>query len=247
MSGCTFNKKANIQNLMRALFLNSMGGNTDASGIAFVTDDDIAVVKKDVRGTDLINTKEYDDAEDEYVGQTTRFLMGHCRFKTKGHQRNNKNNHPIVRDLVVGVHNGCLSNDDELFRKYSNHFARNAEVDSEIIFALVEHFSKISDHNRVHEAIVRMAAEVKGSMACSLVHRYKPTVLWLFRNGYNGCDILHFKDAGLIVWATAERYINVSTKEFESVLGPATKIQIGPMEGISIDLHRNKIFNFDLK
>ena len=69
-------------------------------------------------------------------------IVGHCRQKTKGTERNNANNHPIVRDLIVGVHNGMIHNDDITFNNYKDAIKRNGEVDSEIIFALIEYFSQ---------------------------------------------------------------------------------------------------------
>jgi glutamine---fructose-6-phosphate transaminase (isomerizing) len=66
-------------------------------------------------------------------------LLVHVRDFTKGHPSLAANNHPIRHGAVVGVHNGIIRNDDELF---AEHRIERAEpgmtVDSEIIFALAE-------------------------------------------------------------------------------------------------------------
>ena len=66
-------------------------------------------------------------------------LLVHVRDFTKGHPSLSANNHPIRHGSVVGIHNGIIENDDELF---TQHRIERAEpemtVDSEIIFALAE-------------------------------------------------------------------------------------------------------------
>ena len=68
-------------------------------------------------------------------------LLVHVRDYTKGHPSLVANNHPIRHGAVVGVHNGIIENDDELFTRYRIERAEaGMTVDSEIIFALAEVF-----------------------------------------------------------------------------------------------------------
>ena len=73
------------------------------------------------------------------VPEDANQLLVHVRDYTKGHPSLAANNHPIRHGSVVGVHNGIIVNDDELF---DEHGIARAEpgmtVDSEIIFALAE-------------------------------------------------------------------------------------------------------------
>lgn len=59
----------------------------------------------------------------------------HTRYATQGSPRNNMNNHPIAVPGVVGVHNGHISNDDEIIDAYGGE--RDGEVDSEAAFRLI--------------------------------------------------------------------------------------------------------------
>jgi len=59
----------------------------------------------------------------------------HTRFATKGTPKNNGNNHPIMSPPIVGVHNGIITNDDDLFTVIERD--RKAQVDSEAAFALL--------------------------------------------------------------------------------------------------------------
>jgi glucosamine 6-phosphate synthetase-like amidotransferase/phosphosugar isomerase protein len=66
-------------------------------------------------------------------------LLVHVRDYTKGHPTIEANNHPIRHGSVVGVHNGIIENDDELFARHGWQRAHPAmTVDSEAIFALAE-------------------------------------------------------------------------------------------------------------
>jgi glucosamine 6-phosphate synthetase-like amidotransferase/phosphosugar isomerase protein len=66
-------------------------------------------------------------------------LLVHVRDYTKGHPSLAANNHPIRHGAVVGVHNGTIGNDDELFEEHGIARAEaGMTVDSEIIFALAE-------------------------------------------------------------------------------------------------------------
>jgi glucosamine--fructose-6-phosphate aminotransferase (isomerizing) len=71
-------------------------------------------------------------------GEATKLLV-HVRDYTKGHPSLEANNHPIRHGSVVGIHNGIIENDDELFARHGIARAEpGMTVDSEIIFALAQ-------------------------------------------------------------------------------------------------------------
>jgi glucosamine--fructose-6-phosphate aminotransferase (isomerizing) len=96
----------------------------------------------------------------------------HVRDYTKGHPSIAANNHPVRHGPVVGIHNGIIVNDDELFER---HGWRRAEpemtVDSEAIFALAE-----ATENRA-EAL----EQLYGAMATAWVDERRPRLLFLAR------------------------------------------------------------------
>jgi len=63
-------------------------------------------------------------------------LQGHTRWRTRGDERINRNNHPIRAGDVIGTHNGTIYNADRLFRRL--RLRRFAEVDSELLFRLAD-------------------------------------------------------------------------------------------------------------
>ena len=67
--------------------------------------------------------------------RTTDAIL-HTRAWTQGSPTNNDNNHPIITGPVIGVHNGGIWNDYELFKEMSD-VNRIADVDSEAAFAAI--------------------------------------------------------------------------------------------------------------
>ena len=93
----------------------------------------------------------------EVPADTLQALI-HVRDFTKGHPDIEANNHPIRHGSVVGVHNGIVSNDDELLARYGIERAEpQMTVDSEAIFALVE----LREHDP------RALSELRGAMAAA--------------------------------------------------------------------------------
>src|ERR687897_973038 len=71
-------------------------------------------------------------------GEAVEALI-HVRDFTKGHPSIAANNHPVRHGRVVGIHNGIIVNDDELFERNGWRRAEpEMTVDSEAIFALAE-------------------------------------------------------------------------------------------------------------
>jgi glucosamine 6-phosphate synthetase-like amidotransferase/phosphosugar isomerase protein len=97
----------------------------------------------------------------------------HVRDFTKGHPSLDANNHPIRHAGVVGIHNGIIGNDDEIFARHDIERAEEGmTVDSEVIFALVARYG----HGRG-----RVLEELYGSMAAAWLDEAVPDALYLVR------------------------------------------------------------------
>lgn len=67
-------------------------------------------------------------------------LLVHVRDYTKGHPSIAANNHPVRHGPVVGIHNGIITNDEELLAQWDcSRSEPRMTVDSEAIFALAAH------------------------------------------------------------------------------------------------------------
>ena len=118
----------------RALLAGIAERGADSVGFAYRGDDSRVTVHKQRTGaSELLDRIE--------VPQTATQLLVHVRDYTKGHPRVLANNHPIRHGAVVGIHNGTIANDDELFAAHGIARAEpSMTVDSELIFALAEQF-----------------------------------------------------------------------------------------------------------
>jgi glucosamine 6-phosphate synthetase-like amidotransferase/phosphosugar isomerase protein len=108
----------------------------------------------------------------ELVGlpPTATQVLLHVRDHTKGHPSLEANNHPIRHGSVVGVHNGVIVNDEELFERYDlGHEEAGMTVDSEAIFALIDY----AGPERYGLALEKLY----GSMATAWLDERRPGVL----------------------------------------------------------------------
>ncbi|HEQ71850.1 MAG TPA: hypothetical protein ENN69_05115 [Spirochaetia bacterium] len=65
-----------------------------------------------------------------FIKNRASLLLGHTRWRTRGDERVNRNNHPIRAGDVIGTHNGTIYNADYLCRLFK--LRRFAEVDDRI-------------------------------------------------------------------------------------------------------------------
>src|SRR5919201_3592517 len=96
-------------------------------------------------------------------------VLVHVRDFTKGHPSLDANNHPIRHGTVVGIHNGTIANDDELFARHAiPRAAAEMTVDSEIIFALAQ---------RSRGETARALEQLVGSMATAWLDEARPELV----------------------------------------------------------------------
>lgn len=231
-------------------------GRTSA-GVAVVSNKEIKVIKKNIQASSFIQRKEYKSFMSEAVShddsdEGTLSIIGHCRYRTKGSELNNDNNHPIITDSMVGVHNGNISNDDLLFDIFSsgeinknNTIKRKAQVDSEIIFRLFEYYVKtLPVSGDVYRSAIKMInKKLLGSYACATVHKKLPHVTWIFRHS-NPAEINYYKDEGIVIYASIAKYIDFAVAGRQ--IGDATPITLLNDEAIGIDAINNKMVKFNM-
>jgi glucosamine 6-phosphate synthetase-like amidotransferase/phosphosugar isomerase protein len=146
----------------RALLAGIAERGADAVGFAYRCTTPAVVVHKQQSGASaLLEQVEVPD-------EATQVLV-HVRDYTKGHPSLAANNHPIRHGDVVGIHNGIIVNDDELFER--NRIVRaetGMTVDSEIIFALAE---------RSRGQTARAFEQLVGSMATAWLDEGHPELV----------------------------------------------------------------------
>lgn len=116
--------------LARACLLGIEERGRDASGAAWANrrDGQIWYAKGALPASKFVDAYELDVQE-------ARALIAHTRYATNGTPKDNANNHPFDVGGVVGVHNGVIINDYELF-DYVDRDPKS-ECDSEAAFAML--------------------------------------------------------------------------------------------------------------
>jgi glucosamine 6-phosphate synthetase-like amidotransferase/phosphosugar isomerase protein len=110
--------------------------------------------------------------DEVHVPSASTQVLVHVRDYTKGHPTIEANNHPIRHGSVVGIHNGIILNDEEIFARYGFERAHpDMTVDSEAIFALAEHA----------EGSPEALEELHGAMATAWLDERNASVLFLAR------------------------------------------------------------------
>jgi glutamine phosphoribosylpyrophosphate amidotransferase len=120
-------EKVHARSFARALLMGVRERGGHATGAAFFEGGRAYVQKGPIRTERFVHELD--------MGPSVPTAVLHTRYATKGSRHVNANNHPIeIPGRVLGVHNGCVRNDDALFEEIGAD-KRIAEVDSEAIFA----------------------------------------------------------------------------------------------------------------
>jgi len=237
----TFKDPAIIKYLLRGLLVESQKRGTDATGVAFVSTNAITVVKNPISAKTFISDSDFCVECSKQIDHRIISILGHCRFKTKGTELDNHNNHPIVTENIVGIHNGVINNDEELFRTFP--VERKGRVDSEIIFSLLDYFIHTKKMS-IANAIRKMSGLLTGSFACAFVDRTMPHLLWLFRN-LNPLVLHNYAKCGLLMFASHEFFIEDAIGETcKEHIGKPTAVKVDYLTCMCINLVRNSTYSF---
>lgn len=150
-----------------------------------------------------------------HVASDARELLVHVRDYTKGHPSVAANNHPVRHGPVVGIHNGIITNDDELLAPHSCARAEpRMTVDSEAIFALAAHSRNDP----------RALEQLAGSMAAAWLDSREPGSVFAARGAGRplwvgqGAEELFFASTREAL-AVVERYLGVRLRAREVAEG----------------------------
>jgi len=236
--GHSMNDGDEVKEILKRLLVESEARGSHATGCAFVDLSTAMVIKHNIPSKRFVDTDYYKNAVDKRILMESpavepTIILGHTRFKTKGTPTNTHNNHPILTDKVVGVHNGVISNDEALFDMYT--LKRKAKVDSEVIFRLIEHH--LADGLEMEDAIRETSKVLLGGYACAAVRLATPWVLWLFRHS-GPIEVHRYPARGLILFASSEKFLEKAVDGFD--LGSVAKMDIQNDEGLGMNMLQNR-------
>jgi len=150
----------------------------------------------------------------EYKESNLRTMIGHCRKKSVGESYNNVNNHPIIVDNIIGVHNGTLTNHEDIFKNLS--CKRDGDVDSEAIFRLIHHFTDSGKDPITLEILKEVTKRLSGAFGVISVNADNPTKVAILRDS-RPVEFCLIKPLNMVL-------IGSETKFFDSILYEYNKL-----------------------
>jgi hypothetical protein len=156
---------------------------------------------------------------------------------------NLENNHPIHYEDILVIHNGHISNDNEIFKQENLH--RNAEVDSEAIAALFQKYG-------IEKAHIPLG-KLDGNFAVAVSDLRQPGTLVLAK-GWTS-PLYYYEAPEGIMWASEESVIIDSAKAALGIeifradvkmlsFGSLLLVQDGKVDKFDFDLYKEKTKTF---
>ena len=218
IAGYSLNRESSVDRTLaaQALLAGIAERGADATGYAYRgSGSSVTVVKQRTGASELLDCVSIPASVDQ--------ALVHVRDYTKGHPRIGANNHPIRHGAVVGVHNGIIENDEEIFARYRFERAHpDMTVDSEAIFALAE--ATRSDPCSLEE--------LYGAMATAWLDERTPDVLVVARGvgrplwlGVGAREVLFASTRNAL--EVAERALRVGLRKSEIQEGRLLRLEAG--------------------
>jgi asparagine synthetase B (glutamine-hydrolysing) len=163
------------------------------------------------------------------VPKGTRTIMAHTRFATQGLPAFMENNHPIRRGSFYVVHNGHVSNDQQLFKLAGRE--RFGQVDSEAIPARLASLGSLDKTAQVME-------EIQGAAAIAAVDASNPRRLVLARG--NSSPLYVLVSDKVVMWGSTQDTVKVAYKKHIGRLPKHAKIESVP-EGTMLSVNSRSV------
>lgn len=171
----------------------------DATGLYQVHEDgDWLMTKKGQKVTDWVYAQRTEKCEDpiiypeimdawiEHPRELTA-LVGHCRAATVGSKgKDNNDNHPFAvqldaQNVILGIHNGTLTNHETIFDRLPKVLTRHGNVDSEAIFHFVYHLTERGTKPVTGDMLKYLGQRLDGAYAVIMVNTRFPHQVVTFR------------------------------------------------------------------
>ena len=236
------------------LFRYSETRGREAAGIAMRVNGCIDVLKQAGSASDFVKSPRYRRLLESSLqpfssagvgnGQDAFALVGHSRLVTNGFQCDDDNNQPVVVPRMVGVHNGIITNEEELWARHDT-LEREFTVDTEILLKLFRHHLDADLGPRA--AVGKMFREIEGAASIGVLLSDVPVLLLATNTG----ALFHMRnERGTFFVFASERFILQRLLEggrlTEAVGECSTIRQVVARTGVLVELGELSVQEFDL-
>ncbi len=223
-----------IRRTVERLMARSESRGKEASGLALALEDRVEILKAPIPARRLRRTRAWTDlwrgiapALDRGTGL---IAIGHARLVTDGGEGRPENNHPVLKDGVVCIHNGIVVNADRLWRSRPG-LERRWEVDTEVLASLVR--SHLAEGRSPPEALVRTYEAIEGTASIALLLEDREGLFLATNNG----SLYVAASPGVLLFASERPILDavLADRRIGSIVSRAVVEQVAPRTGRWID------------
>ena len=220
----------------------SLARGQDSSGMVFKhsSNQEFNLIKGDVPITTLLKNNEFNSILSKSIAQYQigkEFqAIGHARLVTNGSQLKAENNQPVVKDGMVGIHNGIIVNDAQLWQANPD-LKRDYEIDTEILLSLI---SKNMRHSNLQTAITDSMNVIEGTVSCALLFDDRNEIALFTNNG----SLYYILEKDFLLFASEEYFLKHVLKKH------ALNYQIHQVkafEGVILNINNFQLSSFNQK
>jgi len=226
-----------LEKIVTALLKLSETRGKEASGVCYVNNTDMLVLKRNIRASLLVKSKEYREILGSVNSEFPGFILGHARMVTNGDSADAGNNQPVIKNGMVCVHNGIITNDSDIWKNHEE-FVRNYEVDTEALLELLENYDFC---NKPIAALKKALDEIEGSVSIAITNS-KNDSLVLYTNV--GSLYLVTSISGNTVLFSSEKFIlseTIKTQKLEGLFDVKSIVKLPTDECALIDYSVAKV------
>lgn len=244
----SYNKKTLLKTLEDVAKLSQVRGK-DSSGLTyrFESNKTIEVLRGPVSIDELLLTNDYKKLKQKIVEEIKTnsnkvfTALGHARLVTNGTQLKDYNNQPVIKDGVIGVHNGIIVNEAVLWNKHSE-LKREYEIDTEILFSIIRKY--INTGISSIQACIDAANEISGTVSIGFMLNDREEFI-LFSNNGSLYILTNLED--ILIFSSEKNILNRLIKKNGFLINRNFSIeQVHANNGFIISLKDFNIIGFDL-
>jgi asparagine synthetase B (glutamine-hydrolysing) len=233
------NPDHDVRSIFSNLVLESESRGKEASGFVFSDITGGKIYKSSSAGSDLLKDANVKAAMSSVTQKRLEgiksCLIGHSRLVTNGSEENPNNNQPVVLDTMIGIHNGIMTNDENI--KINKNISTLGELDSEVLFRHIANnykekgfFSKVSFLSSIND--------VKGTVNIASILKDIGKVLLFTNHG----SLYVFSNKDICIFAS-ELWILEQVTELNH--GSIEKLSVGEPLLVDFSFNENSSFNVE--
>ncbi|MBC8270118.1 MAG: hypothetical protein H8E36_15355 [Rhodospirillaceae bacterium] len=208
--GASCDKTAFHQSIIELFKLSEPRGR-EASGLVIAASDEVHVFKRPIAPSSMLRSADFKSfvkaseaayqVDDNGLASEAYAAIGHCRLVYNGTETVVGNNQPIITDQSIGVHNGLITNDRELWDQHLD-IDRSLDTDSEVIYRLIDKYVESGDD--LSQAISQTFAKLTGTASLGFFRNDARLMALATNNG--SIYSAHFEELGIFAFAS-EKFI----------------------------------------